>query len=245
MPTVVNCPGQVLPGKGKGGLEYFSRAPPLARVKIPTEQASLPPDPSNDLCWRGTAKPQPFRSSEQMLTLRIAFQVASALAGIAADTTAAARRPQPGLGVLGNQRPFELGDGAKHLQREHALWRGGVDRVAQMRTGSLDDREEMADRAGPAIEPDHDQGFAGADLIQQARQNRPAAICRWRAPRATVAQPAAQFVELRIELRIGALFLSRDPRIANQTAWRGGGFRRFVSMSCPRTRNFYKSIRRP
>ena len=40
MPTVVSCPGQVLPGKGKGGLEYFSRAPPLARVKIPTEQAS-------------------------------------------------------------------------------------------------------------------------------------------------------------------------------------------------------------
>jgi hypothetical protein len=95
-----------------------------------------------------------------------------------------------------------------------------------MRTGSLDDREEMADRAGPAIEPDHDQGFAGADLIQQARQNRPAAICRWRAPRATAAQPAAQFVEL----RIGALFLSRDPRVADQTAWRGG-FRQFVGMS--------------
>ena len=53
--------------------------------------------------------------------------------------------------VLGNQRPFELGDGARHLQREHALWRGGVDRVvqaAEMRASGfelLDDREGMAD----------------------------------------------------------------------------------------------------
>ena len=156
-------------------------------------------------------------------------RVAGAQAGIAADTTAAARRPQPGLGALGNQRPFELGDGTQHLQREHALWRGGVDRVAQaaeMRASGLellDDGEEMADRAGEAIEPDHDQGFAGADLVQQARQHRPAAVCaggvllehRGAAGR-------AQFVEL----RIGALFLGRDPRIANQTAWRGG-FRQF------------------
>jgi Resolvase, N terminal domain len=36
-----------------------------------------------------------------------------------------------------------------------------------------------------------------------------------------------------IELRIGALFLSRDPRIANQTAWRGGGFRRFCQQELP------------
>ena len=57
-------------------------------------------------------------------------RVAGAQAGIAADTTATARRPQSGFGALGNQRPFELGDGAQHLQREHALWRGGVDRVA-------------------------------------------------------------------------------------------------------------------
>ena len=95
------------------------------------------------------------------------FRVAGAQAGIAADTAATPRRPQPRLGALGNQRPFELGDSAQHLQREHALRRGGVDRVAQaaeMRAVGLellDDGEEMADRAGEAIEPDHDQGFAG------------------------------------------------------------------------------------
>ena len=43
-------------------------------------------------------------------------RVAGAQAGVAANTSAAARRPQPGLGALGNQRPFELGDGAQHLQ---------------------------------------------------------------------------------------------------------------------------------
>ena len=40
--------------------------------------------------------------------------VAGAQARIAADMTAAARRPQSGFGALGNQRPFELGDGAQH-----------------------------------------------------------------------------------------------------------------------------------
>jgi hypothetical protein len=47
-----------------------------------------------------------------------------------ADTAAAARCPEAGLGALRDQSPFELGDGTQHLQREHALWRGGVDRVA-------------------------------------------------------------------------------------------------------------------
>jgi hypothetical protein len=65
------------------------------------------------------------------------------------------------------RRPgFELGDHAQHLQREHALWRGGVGRVvqAEMRASGfelLDDGEEMADRAGQAIEPDHDQVSLG------------------------------------------------------------------------------------
>ena len=95
-----------------------------------------------------------------------------------------------------------------------------------MRAGSLellDDREEMADRAGQAIKPDHDQGFAGADLVQQARQHRPAAVC---AGGVLLEHGGAARSAQLIELRIGALFLSRDPRIANQTAG-AGGFRRF------------------
>ena len=174
------------------------------------------------------------------------LRVAGAQAGIAADTTAAARRPQPGLGALGNQRPFELGDGTQHLQREHALWRGGVDRVAQaaeMRAGGfelLDDREEMADRAGQAIEPDHDQGFAGADLVQQARQHRPAAVC---AGGVLLEHGGAAGRAQLVELRIGALFLGRDPRIANQTAWRAacGGFVGMSSGALAERGAFYKS----
>ena len=52
----------------------------------------------------------------------------------------------------------------------------------------------------------------------------------------TGAQPAAQFVEL----RIGALFLGRNPRVANQTAWRGG-FRQFCrhEFGSPRDRSIF------
>ena len=31
--------------------------------------------------------------------------------------------------------------------------------------------------AGETVEPDDDQGLAGLDLVQQARQHRPAAVC--------------------------------------------------------------------
>ena len=87
----------------------------------------------------------------------------------------------------------------------------------------LDDGQQMADRAGETIEPDHHQGFAGADLAQQARQHGSAAIgaggvlfedCG--------AAGGAQFVEL----RIGALFVGGDACIADQAAC-GGGFPAF------------------
>jgi hypothetical protein len=50
--------------------------------------------------------------------------------GIAADAATCARRIEAGFGALGDQCPLELGDGPQHLQREHTLWGGGVDRIA-------------------------------------------------------------------------------------------------------------------
>ncbi len=91
-----------------------------------------------------------------------------------------------------------------------------------MRAGGfelLDDREEMADRSGEAIKPDHDQGFAWADLVQQASQHWPAAVC---AGGVLLEHRGAAGRAQLVELRIGALFFGRDPRIANQTAWRDG-----------------------
>jgi hypothetical protein len=79
--------------------------------------------------------------------------VTPAQARITADASAGARRVQAGFGALGDQRAFELGDGAEHLKREHALRGCGVDRVAQaaeMRASGfelLDDGEQVADRA--------------------------------------------------------------------------------------------------
>ena len=97
-----------------------------------------------------------------------------------------------------------------------------------MRTAGLellDDGEQMADRAGEPIKPDHDQGFAGADLAEQTRQYRPASIGTGRVFfQHRVAAGGAEFVEL----RIGALFLGGDARVADQSAGKGGfpGFRR-------------------
>jgi hypothetical protein len=54
-----------------------------------------------------------------------------AQARVAAYTAADARCLQAGLGALGDQSPFELDDGAQHLQREHALRCCGGNRVAQ------------------------------------------------------------------------------------------------------------------
>ena len=137
-------------------------------------------------------------------------RVPGAQTRIAADPAAATRGPQPSFGALGDQRPLELGDGTQDLQREHALWRGGVDRVAQaaeMRALGfelLDDVEQVTDRPGEAIQSDHDEGLAGSDLAQQARQHRAGAISAGGVLLADrVTAGGAQLVEL----RIGALFL--------------------------------------
>ncbi len=83
----------------------------------------------------------------------------------------------------------------------------------------FDDGEQVADRAGEAIEPDHDEGLAGADLAQQTCQHGAAAIGAGGVLlKDRVAAGGAQFVAL----WIGPLLLGGDPRIADQTAWRGG-----------------------
>jgi hypothetical protein len=142
-------------------------------------------------------------------------------AGIAADPTAPARGLQPGFGAFGDQGALELGDGAQHLQREHALRRGGVDRVAQateMRALGLelfDDGEEVADRAGEAVESDHDQRLAGVDVAQQAREHVPRAIS---AGGVFLVYGGAAGGAKVVELRIGALLFGGYPRVADQAA---------------------------
>ena len=184
---------------------------------------------------------KPLQNAGQMgsITARAHFAdsvwVSGTQAGIAADAAAHACRVQAGFGALGDQRALELGDGTEHLQGEHALRRRGINRIAQatkMGPASLkllDDAQQVADRAGKAVEPHHDQRFTGGDVAQQARQHRPAAVgaggvlledCG--------ATCSAEFVAL----RVGALFVGRDPRITDQTTcggrfpafgWHGGG----------------------
>jgi hypothetical protein len=88
-------------------------------------------------------------------------------------------RTHTGLGALRDQRPLELGHGTEHLQREHALWRRGVDRIAQRpemrppRLEILNHHKQVAHRARQAVEPHNHQDVAGADLAHQAGQHRP------------------------------------------------------------------------
>ena len=83
----------------------------------------------------------------------------------------------------------------------------------------LDDGEQMADRAGEAIEPDHYKGLARADIAQQTRQDGPIAIGAGGVFfKNGGAAGCAQFVEL----RIGALFFGGDAGVADQTACNGG-----------------------
>ena len=146
---------------------------------------------------------------------------------VAADPSTDLGRPQPSLGALGDQRPFQLRDSAKHLQRELALRRRGVDGIAQgaevraLRFQLLDDAEQMRDRAGQAVEAYHHQGLAGPDVAQHLRQHRTATIgARGMLRVHHHAAGGAQFIRLRISL----LFLGRDPGVADQAGF--GGRRR-------------------
>src|SRR5271165_4064273 len=81
----------------------------------------------------------------------------------------------------------------------------------------LDDFEEVADRAGEAVEADDDEDIAGPDLAHQSgelwpspRRARAVLLVDCRAAR------RAQFVGL----GVGGLILGRDPRVAQKTSCR-------------------------
>ncbi len=147
-------------------------------------------------------------------------------AGIAADAAAAPGGGETRAGALGDQRAFELGDRPQHLQRKHALRAGGIDGIAQAaepRAGGLerrDDGEEMAHRAGEAVEPHDHQGIAGPDVAEQAGEHGPAAIgARGLFDEDRVAARGAE----RVALRIGALLLGGDAGIADEAVSRRHG----------------------
>ena len=86
---------------------------------------------------------------------------------IAPPTAARLGRLEPGLGALADQRPFQLGGRAEHLQGEDALRTRSVDRVAEapeMRAPgaqALDHLKQMGERAGEPVDPHHDQRVPG------------------------------------------------------------------------------------
>src|SRR5208282_1859489 len=137
--------------------------------------------------------------------------------------SAGPRRLDACLRALGNQRPFELRDRAKDLERKHALWRRSVDGVAQRAKVSavllqaLDDVEEMTDRAGEAVEADDDENIAGSDLAHQSGELWPSA--RGARPVFPVNCRAAGRAQL-IGLRVRGLVLGRDASVAQKTSCR-------------------------
>src|SRR5208283_516230 len=122
--------------------------------------------------------------------------------------------------VRSEKRAFELRDRAEDLERKHALGRRSVDGVAQRTKASaallqpLDDFEEVADRAGEAVQADDDEDIAIAhqsgELWPSPRRARAVLLVDCRAAR------RAQLVGLGVR----GLILSRDPRVAQKTSRR-------------------------
>ena len=98
-----------------------------------------------------------------------------------------AHAPSPGRGPtrarpLVDQRPLELGDPGEHGQHHPAGRRGrvgpGLAQRAQAGAGvaqQLGDLQEVAGRAGEAVEPGHDDDVALPDLVEQAGELGPVA----------------------------------------------------------------------
>ncbi len=145
--------------------------------------------------------------------------------GIAGKLSSRLRGLDAGLGALGNERPFELRDRAEDLQGKHTLRRRSVDGITQrakVRAAllqALDDFEEVADRAGEAVEADDDEDFAGPDLAHQSGELRPSP----RRARAVLLVDcrAARRAQL-VGLGVRGLILGGDPRVAQKTSCRGG-----------------------
>ena len=79
----------------------------------------------------------------------------------------------------------------------------------------LDNREQVADGAREAVEPDDHQGFARTDVAQQPCQHGPAAVGAGSVLlQDGVAAGCAQFVALWVR----TLLLGGNPRIAHQVA---------------------------
>ena len=79
----------------------------------------------------------------------------------------------------------------------------------------FDDGEEVADRAGEPVEPDHDQRLAGADVAQQAREHWPRAIS---AGGVFLVQGGAAGGAKVVELRIGTLLFGGHACVSDQAA---------------------------
>ena len=98
--------------------------------------------------------------------------------GIAGELAFGSRGLDSRLRAFGDQRTLELGDGAKNLQRKHALRRRGVDRIPQRSEMGvpgrqiLDHLEQMADGSRQAIEAHDDERVADADLADKLGEGR-------------------------------------------------------------------------
>ncbi|MCY1504925.1 hypothetical protein D9M68_391130 [compost metagenome] len=139
-------------------------------------------------------------------------------AGVSGKLAARLRRLDAGFGAFGDQRPLELGDRAENLEGEHALWRRGVDRVAdrpEMHAALLEvfyHRQEMTHRSGQPIEADNDEDVARGELAKHFGQDWARARC----PGAVLLiDPIAAGGPQLIDLGIVDLVVGRDAGVAD------------------------------
>jgi hypothetical protein len=181
-----------------------SRSAPVRRRPRPSSTTASGNTPSR-------ARARTARSSRSRVQCPAAASVPpEAARAFTTRTTSSQVRPSSARSRITNgsqaSAPVRTREGAARFQRAHHL-------------------EQVLKRAGKAVELDDDQGIAGTNVGQQARQHRPAATG---AGGMLVADRGAACGVQFVALRIGALVVRRHPRIPNQAAG-GGGFPRF----CP------------
>jgi hypothetical protein len=93
--------------------------------------------------------------------------------GPAAPAAPGPGRGQPGAGAFADQVALELGQGGEDVEDELAAGSGGVDRLLEAAEPDAavgqagDGVDQMTQGAAEPIQLPHDQGVAGAELVQQ------------------------------------------------------------------------------
>jgi hypothetical protein len=131
-------------------------------------------------------------------------------------------RGQPSAGALADQVALELGQGGEDVEDELAARRGGADRLLETAEPDAavgqagDGVDQMSEGAAEAIQLPHDQGVAGAQLVQELLEGGPVGAG---AAGGLGEHPAAAGALQGVDLELRVLVGGGDAGIAKQMSY--------------------------